>query len=211
MATIPITWQSVLGGKATTGNQSVPIISTTSFGPSLTAFNPDDISAETSIPGNTLIFYPQDKPMCGSVLCEATKNNIYNMTTIIRGHAIPGGSGSVLFVGKHGIGEYWYGGLTSPSGIQAAPGSMGVGPKSDKYEFRIYAYNLSELANVKAGLKKPWEVMPYAIWSLPELSAMHPEAFMNGSTYDDQSGLLFITPQYGNYGIVHVYRIKKPI
>jgi hypothetical protein len=211
MGVVPNEWQSMLGGPALTGNQTVPISSATSFGPALTAFNPDDVGTNQQIPGNTLLFYPIDKPLCGTYGCENTANPIFNLTTIIRGHALPSRTGSILFIAKHGIGEYWYGGMTSQNGTQAAPGSMGVGPKSDRYEFRIYAYKLNDLADVKSGLKSPSQVMPYAIWPLPELTSMHPEAFVNGSTYDDQSGLLFVTPQYSNKGIVQVYKINKPI
>jgi hypothetical protein len=209
MSTIPLEWQNVLGGKALTGNQSVPIISTTSSGPALTTFDPDSVGSSPNIPGKTLLYYPLSNPLCGSLGCESAKNTIFNQTTMIRGHAFVPGTRSVLFVAKHGIGEYWYGGTTSPTGLVAAPGSDGWGPKSTQFEFRIYAYDVNDLAKVKSGRVKPWEVKPYSIWALPEISNNNPGPNMRGSTFDPDSGLLFITPDYMEQGRVEVYRVRK--
>jgi hypothetical protein len=84
---------------------------------------------------------------------------------------------------------------------------MWTGDHSSKYEYRIWAYNANELAAVKRGEKNPWDVKPYSIFDLPDLSTLDPLGRIAGSTYDQDSGLLFITTMYFEKPRVEVYRI----
>jgi hypothetical protein len=211
MAVVPAEWRAKLGGPAITGNQSVPLIGATSAGPALTVFDPDAVGSTSPIPGQTLLFYPLSNPLCGPLECESNKNSIYNQTSVIRGAALVSQSGSVLFIGKHGVGEYWYGGTTSPEGYIAAPGSDGYGPKSTRFEYRVWAYKVDDLVAVKNALKKPWELRPYSIFALPEVSGLNPGANLRGVGYDDESGLLFIAPDFGEQGRIEVYKVNKPL
>jgi hypothetical protein len=210
MSLVPIEMRDRLGGPAVTGNQSVPLIGASSSGPSLTVFDPDDVGRKSPIPGRTLLYYPLSNPLCGSLGCESAKNPIFNQTTIIRGRAIPSGSNSVLFIGKHGVGEYWYGGSVSPEGVAAAPGSEGWGPKSSRFEYRVWAYRVDDLVAVRSGQKKPWAIQPYGIWALPEVSGIDPGPELRGVGYDDESGLLFLAPAFGEQGRIEVLRISRP-
>jgi hypothetical protein len=197
MSTMPTDWQSYLGGVAITGNQSVPIMSTTSFGPSVTTFDPDDVGKKSSIPGKTLLYYNQENPLCGSWQCESTTNNYFNGTSEIVGHAAIAGSRTLLFIGKHGVGTYWYGRAElGPNGL-TAPCPNGVGPYSNRYEYRAYAYDINDLKRVKEGKVKPWEVKPYAIIPLNEINQVNASVGycenIKSATFDEKSRTLFVS------------------
>jgi hypothetical protein len=197
MSKLPTEWQAGLGGIAITGNQSVPVMSTTSFGPAITIFDPSDVGTKNPIPGKTLLFYSQERPLCGTWQCESTTNNYFNGTTEIVGHAAVSGTRTILFIGKHGVGTYWYGNAEGgPNGLKA-PCPNGVGPYSDKYEYRVYAYDTKDLVKVKNGALKPWEVMPYAIFPLKEINAVNATSNycenIKSATFDQDSRTLFIS------------------
>jgi hypothetical protein len=209
MNLIPAEWQAALGGKAMTGNQAVPLISATSAGPAVTVFDPDQISSSAPIDGNTLMYYPLSSPVCGAEGCVSTSNPVYNGSSMIRGRAIIPGTRSLLFFGKHGLGEFWYGGDVSPTGkISATPGS-GNGYQSEAYEARVWSYDLLDLKKVKEGLMKPWDIKPNATWRLSELTALSPNANFTASAYDEVTGLLYIIADSTQKQRVHVYKVRK--
>lgn len=208
MGLVPSEWQTEFGSPAVTGNQSVSIRSTTSYGPSLTTFDPDQLGRSSIVTGKTLLFYPSSSPLCGAPGCDQLDNPIFNGTSRIRGFALVKNSSSVLYIGTHGVGGYWYGTTDGgPNGLKDLPQNMWTGDHSSKYEYRIWAYNANELAAVKRGEKNPWDVKPYAIFDLPDLSTLDPLGQIKGSTYDQDSGLLFITTMYFEKPRVEVYRI----
>ena len=210
MALIPQGWQAALGGKAFAGYGTVSVIGTASYGPALTTFDPDAISRRTDSSGKTLLYYPASNPLCGSVGCDNTNNSLFNWTTAFHGFAPVATTQSLLFVGTHGTGGYWYGGMTSPDGsmTEPFPENTAQGPHSTKYEYRITAYNVNDFALVNQGKLKPWEVKPYAAWSLSELTQADPAARIRGAGYDQESGLLFVTTFFGEWARVHVYKIN---
>lgn len=94
------------------------------------------------------------------------------------------------------------------------PTGMGAkGPHAYPYIYQVWAYDANDLASVKSGAKKPWEVMPYATWALPFPVA--PTHLFGGATaYDPASGRIFIVqPQgdapdkYNKMPVVHVFKI----
>ncbi len=208
MGLVPSEWQTEIGSPAVTGNQSVSIRSATSYGPSLTTFDPDQLGRSSIVTGKTLLFYPSSSPLCGAPGCDQLDNPIFNGSSLIRGFALVKNSSSVLYIGTHGVGGYWYGTTNGgPNGLKDLPQNMWTGDHSSKYEYRIWAYNANELAAVKRGEKNPWDVKPYAIFDLPDLSILDPLGRIAGSTYDQDSGLLFVTTMYFEKPRVEVYRI----
>ena len=55
MALIPSEWQSSFGGPALTGNCCLSIISRTSYGPSVSVFNPSDVGVKNPVPATPVI------------------------------------------------------------------------------------------------------------------------------------------------------------
>ena len=205
---IPPAWRSALGGPAVTGQQSMPVISTNSAGPSLTVFDPNDVGLKNQIPGKTLLYYPVDAPLCGSAGCDNAANPIYNGISTIRGRAMVPNTRSILFVGSHSGGQYWYGDNPSPTGLYDSIRPSGRGPHATAYEYRIWAYDVNDLVAVKAGSKLPHEVRPYKIWQLPELTKLDPTAYITGVAFDPGSSMIFVTTAYGDKPRVEVYKIK---
>jgi uncharacterized protein YegP (UPF0339 family) len=208
MANIPTGLQAALGGKALTGGSSVSVISTSSYGPALSSFDPDSIGVTSDFQTNPLLYYPGSHPVCGNPGCDNTNNAIFNWGSVIRGFAVIPGADSILFVGTHGIGGYWYGGMTGPNGEQELPANMWQGPHSTAYEYRVWAYRASDLALVKAGKANPWDIKPYAIIKLPELSAEDPLGRIASATFDHDSGLLFVATGFRDEPKIYVYKIS---
>lgn len=198
MAAIPPEWQAVLGGPTLTGNCCLSIISRTSYGPAVSVFNPADLGRHDPVPTIPLLFYPADHPMDN---WDAT-SPYFNGTTQIVGVAFPPGSRSVLFIGRHGIGDFCYGSGEACSD----PVNPYQGTHAYPYVHQVWAYDALELQAVKDGVREPWEVFPYAIWRLNEIDDSG-GASISGAAFDPTSGRLFVTENYGEKPAVHVYQI----
>lgn len=94
------------------------------------------------------------------------------------------------------------------------PTGMGAkGPHAYPYVYQVWAYDANDLAEVKNGLKKPWEVVPYAVWQLP-FSVAPTSVFGGATAYDPVRGRLYVTmPKGEEYGccqklpLIHVFQI----
>jgi hypothetical protein len=157
MGTIPPEWQSALGGPALTGNCCLSIISRTSYGPAVSSFNPDAMGNATA-----LIGYPHDHTTLGDYGVSGS-HPVFNGTTRIGGVVFPEGTRSVLFFGVTGTGNWCYG----ESSACGDPQSDFKGDHAYPYRGYVWAYDANDLAAVKAGSKKMWDVVPYATWELP--------------------------------------------
>jgi hypothetical protein len=208
MALTPIAWQSALGSPALTGASSVSVISAASFGPALSGFDPNSIGNTTTFDARTLLYYPQKAPVCGAVGCEGTDNPVFNLTSSIRGFATPSKFNSIVFVGTHGTAGYWYGGMTGPNGEKELVQNWWQGPHSTAYEYRAWLYKASDIALVSSGKLAPWEVKPYAIISLDELTASDPTGRIVGSAFDQESSQLFVATGFRESPKIHVYKIQ---
>ncbi len=206
MTTIPSEWQSLFGGPAFTGNCCLSVISSTSAGPSLTVFNPDDVGIRTPIPGKTVLYYTLESPACGSAHCEVTQNPIFNLTTRFGGVAFPAGSRSILFVVAMGTGPYCYG--TAAACQDPAMGDV-KGPHAPPYVYQILAYDANDLVAVHDGNKNPGDPKPYAIIPLNGMPNSG-TYFIQGAVLDPQTNRLYITQDYGSQPRVEVYQITVP-
>jgi hypothetical protein len=199
-AEVPALWQSLLGGPVVNGQCCIPIITRTSYGPALFALNPADIGVKNPAPATPLVYYPSDH----TVNEWNVKSTFFNGSTEVGGVVIPEGTRSALFFGRHGLGSFCYG----EGAACGDPSNPYKGNHAYPYSTYVWAYDLLDLAAVKAGRKRPWDVRPYAVWSLP-LPFGVTDARLRGATYDRSTGRIFITQGSGDgpLPLVHVFKI----
>lgn len=217
MGIIPAEWRPLLGGPALTGQCCISIISRTSYGPSVSVFDPTTLAART--PATLLVGYPGDHQAFGS---PDEQNPNFTWATRMAGVAFPPGTRSVLFIGRHG-GTSCYGQGTANQVLdqKPLPGAPGVrycydpidlekGTHGYPYVHQVWAYDASDLAAVKAGRKAAWKVRPYAVWELPGMNSTG-GATVGGATFDPVTRRIYVTESTGG-GVprVHVYAIGAP-
>ena len=120
----------------------------------------------------------------------------------------PEGMRSVLFVGRHGIGTFCYGTGGASGGECFDPEDASKGNHAYPYRYYVWAYDANDLAAVKAGQRQPWDVQPYAVWSL-SLPIASGNTHLRGATYDPATGRLFVSQAYGDneYPVIHVFTV----
>jgi hypothetical protein len=220
MATVPAEWQSALGGPAVTGQCCIPIVFRTSLGPALFAWNPGDLIAGTSAPATPLLYYPIEHPTLGP---WEGANATYGATVQMAGVALPAGTRTALFVGRNGLGAFCYGEGTSDEARAKEKRSGGetfcYDPvNSDKsqhaypYTYQFWAYDLNDLAAVRAGAKRPWDIQPYGVWPF-DLPIDEPGKRLGGVAYDPDHRRLYISQLgadrdgYAYRPLIHVFEL----
>jgi hypothetical protein len=221
MATVPPEWQSRLGGPAITGQCCLPIISRTSLGPAAFVFDPAEVKAGKPAEAKPLLYYPHDHPTLGR--WEAS-NPTYGGTMQLGGAAFINNTRTALFVGRNGLGEFCYGNGTSDQALKGKRGPDGEaqcfdptttdkGQHAYPYRYQFWAYDLSELAEVRAGRRDPWDVKPYGVWPF-ELPFPEPEVKIGGVAYDASRQRLYIAQMqadrdgYALRPLIHVFRVQ---
>jgi hypothetical protein len=199
MAVVPEEWRALLGGPALTGLCCVSIITRSSFGPSVSVFNPDDVGVRTPVPSTLLVRYGSDE-------FPASGGDWRGM--IVGGVAFPAGTRSVLFVGRAGVGPTCYG-----TGLECGdPTSSPKGYHSYPYRHRVWAYDANDLLAVKQGRRRPNEVQPYGVWDLPEMQPAAGDAPMRSATYDPATRRLYVVTDSGSAAPrVHVYLVTTAV
>lgn len=223
MATVPQDLRAALGAPAVTGQCCISIISRSSYGPALFAWNPVDLGRRDPLPATPLLYYPQDHATLGK--WEGT-NEVFGGTTEVAGVAVISGTSTVLFAGRNGMGPFCYGEGT-PDQRKAAepqaggekfcydPTSTDKGQHAFPYRLQFWAYDAGDLAKVREGDKKPWDVRPYAVWpfELPAIGDPYPR--LGAMAYDPARRRLFLTQMFGDKDgyarrpIVHVFTIRE--
>lgn len=174
MTTIPVNWQSRLGGKLLSGMSALAILGRTSSGSAAFAIDPATFSAEKAAPATALLYYPLTNQTIGDYYSSQT---IYNKASRHVGVTFPSGTRSILYSGRQGLGEACYGPGTN---IESEHGNkynnpppantcMGVpmsdtsnpccydpvnlskGPHAYPYSDYIWAYDAEDLERVKNG------------------------------------------------------------
>jgi hypothetical protein len=203
MAPVPEEWREVLGGPAFVGQCCIPVVSRTSNGPALFTFNPSHLGTIHPVTVTPLLYYPVTQPLAA----WDSKNELFNGTTTITGVALPRGSRSVLFFGKHGTGKFCYGEGKECSDPEVAS----KGNHAYPYVRRVWAYDLLDLIKVKDGALQPWEPRPYATWDL-DFPIKANVTGLVGATYDTVNNRLFVGQPYGDgtLGVIHVYQFNVP-
>jgi hypothetical protein len=222
MATVPPEWRAALGGPAVTGQCCISIIGRTSFGPGLFAWNPADLGRRDPLPATPLLYYPQQHPTLGP---WDGANDMFGGTTEVAGVAIIDGTRTVLFAGRNGLGTFCYGEGTGdareasergPNGEQHCldPTNSAKGQHAFPYRLQFWAYDVNDLAAVRAGDREPWDVRPYAVWpfELPPIGDPYPR--IGALSYDSAHRRLFLTQLFGDKDgysrrpILHVFTIR---
>ena len=221
MAPIPPEYRNRLGGRAFTGQCCIPIISRTSQGPALSAFDPEDIGVRTPVPRTDLLGYPMEFPTLGT--WEEGEPTLYNGNTKVAGVVLPEGTRSVLFFGRVGLGEFCYGVGTSERSQHGrpVPGSADdrycydpddpeKGSHGYPYAAQVWAYDAEDLIAVARDQRRPWDVHPYAArtFSLPFDRGL---MTVGGVAYDPAERRIFLSAllQDDFRPIIHVFRLGE--
>lgn len=221
MATVPPEWQTRLGGPAITGQCCIAIISRSSWGPAAFVFDPEDVTANKPAPAEPLLYYTGEHPTLGA---WEGSNPTYGGSTQLGGVALVAGTRTALFVGRNGTGALCYGNGTGDQALVNTRGADGAlycfdPTNSDKgqhaypYEYQVWAYDLNDLAEVRAGRRHPWDVKPYGVWPLAFPFA-EAAVRIGGVSYDAAGQRLFVAQMradqdgYSSRALIHVFQIK---
>jgi hypothetical protein len=205
MATVPRKWRRALGGPALTGNCCIPIISRTSFGPAAFAFDPARVGVAEPVPAKPLVYYPPEHPTIGAwdATWDPANGVLFNGATTIRGVVFPSRTRSVLFFGTQGTGRFCYGTGTECND----PDDSSKGVHAYPYVSQVWAYSAARLRAVRQGRIRPWQVKPYATWTL-HLPFGSPR--IGGAAYDSGGGRIYVSQQHGNGTdpVIHVFKVR---
>ena len=203
MGVVPPEWRTLLGGSALTGLCCVPIVTRSSFGPAISVFDPDTVGAQNPAPSKLLLGYPSGHPPLGE---WGRSNPLFNGGTKMGGVAFPAGTRSVLFIGRHGD-NFCYG-----AGVDCDdPTDGSKGNHAYPYRHQVWAYDANDLLAVKQGAKKPWDVRPYATWTLAGM-ADDGSAKMASATFDPATRRLYVAATSGSATPrVHVYHVTTTV
>ena len=226
MATVPSEWQSRLGGLALTGQCCVSIAWRTSNGPAAFAFDPAAVG--TPLVSVTPLLYYTITPGYDTLGPWEGSNPTYGATTYIRGMAVIAGTRTALYFGNNGMGAYCYGngtadqslaGIVGPDGARWCydPTESGKGQHAYPYRYQVWAYDLNDLAAVKAGTKQPWEVRPYGVWPLT-LPTPAARVSLGGVAYDAVRQIVYVAQLSADNNnriiaeapIIHAFRLSAP-
>ncbi len=219
LAAVPPEWQSRLGGPAITGQCCVSIISRTSWGPAAFAWNPLDLARDADVAATPLLYYDSQHQTLGP---HDGSNPTFGGTTQVAGLAVLARTRTALFVGSNGMGPYCYGNGTSDKSLHDTAGADGErfcydpaasdkGQHAYPYRNQMWAYDLNDLAQVRAGRKDPWEVRPYDVWAF-ELPTPQPTKRLAGVAYDADGRRLFVSQRmadpdgYSYRAVIHVFQ-----
>lgn len=223
MSVVPAEWRTRLGGPVATGQCCIPIVTRTSWGPAAFTFDPAQVGQAT-VAASPLVYYTGEHPSLGH---WSGANEVYGASAMMGGMAMIGGTRTALFIGRNGIGPYCYGNGTGNQALHGQPSPDGShycydptasdkGTHAYPYNFQIWAYDMNDLAAVKAGTMQPWEVMPYGVWPF-ELPTFEKQVRVGGISYDAERQLLYVTQLYadkdGGYQsrpIIHVFQLDLP-
>ena len=234
MGSIPSAYQSSLGGTTLTGQADLSIIGRSSWGPSAFSFDPGRLGSDKPVTAAPLVYYPIDHQTLGKWGATPPPDNAPNQYVAlgddIAGIVFPPGTRSILFTGRHGSGESCYGiGTDDPAlawtDVPDAPGVVycydplngSKGGHAYPYSNYVWAYDVNDFTAVKKGLKNPWDIAPYAVWSFPlptqELSC----GSSGAAAYDETNRLLYLV-QYGadSFGysvlpLIHVFLVNTGV
>lgn len=207
MGTVPSAWQAAFGGPALTGLCCISIITRSSFGPSVSVFDPAQIGAGP-VSSATLLKYTQAIPF------PADEWRVMS----VGGVAFPSGTRSVLFVGRAGT-TSCYGIGTSDPALHLTkdangellcydPTASAKGYHGYPYTHRVWMYDAQHLAEVKAGTRAATSLAPAATWDLPQMAIEAGRADMRSAFYDDTTRRLYVVASaFSATPRVHVYAV----
>lgn len=225
MATIPVDWQDDFGATCLTGNACLAIIGRSSMGPSVSTFNPEDLTLNSENSAKALVYYTEEHATLGQYTNEDYANPLYCMSSRIYGVVFPKGTKTILFIGRTGLGIPEYGAGTDDMSLdgQAVPGypdeyyvydpaaPSKKGAHAWPYRAYVWAYSADDLLKVYKGNLEPWDVVPYRHWiiDLPFVKD-ESEFLLGGAAYDEENQRIFISEKRvnGDAPVIHVLGIN---
>jgi hypothetical protein len=212
MGHVPPEWQDALGGPAVTGGGGIPIITRQPYGHSLYAFDPADINVTTPVPASIILGHPDSHSLGGHEW--ASQNDLWNGSSVWHGVTLINQSRTCLISGFHGIGPWCYGngGAGPPTSDCLDWVIPAHGTHAYPYRYQVWAYDLEELAAVKAGTRQPWEPQPYAVM-VPTFPTESGYPNLVGAAYDAANRIYYLMQGrvhgYDNaYPAVHGFRVN---
>ena len=198
-ALIPPEWQAAFGGPALAGGTLGAINSLQSWGPSATVFDPTAVNTLSAVAGTIVLGYQYGHPLADTMV----GNQYLSQADFITGMAFPAGTRSVLFFGKHGLGNYCYGTGGSSGGDCHDPDDSSKGIHAYPYRSQVWAYDANDLIAVKNGQLQPYQVRPYAVWQLGAFNDIQ------GVAYDPATQRLYISQVYADNTrpLINVFQI----
>jgi hypothetical protein len=206
MATVPAEWRSAFGGPALTGQAEISILSRTSYGPAAFAFDPSNISATGAVP---LVYYDSAHTTLGAWdhpaqdISAPNPYPYFGIADEIGGAVFPDGTSSVLFFGRHSSTACYGDGAPCKDPSEPSKGAHGY-----PYQPVMLVYDANDLAAVKAGSKKPWDVVPAARWVLP-FSDPSGGYHIGGAAWDPATRRIYVINVFahGDASVVHVFSV----
>jgi hypothetical protein len=119
-----------------------------------------------------------------------------------------GAGAAILIFGRVGLGDNCYGPAERCSGDPCSPSS---GYHAYPYEPQILFYDPAALADVVAGTREPWEVLPYTVYRPMDEVLDQECAWLGAAAHDRERGLLYVAEQEaGPWGetVVHVWKVE---
>ena len=208
------------GGSGQSGarrNCCIPIISRSSYGPAAFAIDPSQFGTIDPLPAVPLLYYPSQHPLAN----WGDTSPLFNGATQMGGVVFPEGTRSVLFFGMQGLGRFCYGESTDNPALDGTlfpgstvdsycydPAQTSKGTHAYPYAYYVWAYDALDLAAVRSGTRQPWDIKPYAVWTL-ELPFGVSYAAIQGAAYDPQTGRIFVSEAYGDgsFPLIHVFSV----
>jgi hypothetical protein len=190
MAHIPTAFQTVLGGPALIGGCCIPIVSRTSNCPGLFSFDPEDIRVAAEPINATALMWCAAGHDTWGAWSGATP--LWGASATIRGVAMIPNTRTTIFLGTNGIGNppgtFFYGGVPVPCTDTEDPAS---GNHAWPYRYQYWFVDTSHLAEVKAGTRSPWNVLPYEYGELILPTTARAKTQGLGMMYDEVNKKLY--------------------
>lgn len=114
----------------------------------------------------------------------------------------------ILIFGRKALGDNCYG---TPEACGGDPCDPYKGYHAYPYEPQILLYDPEEGREVVAGIREPWEVVPYAVYSPVDEVLGGGCALLGAAAYDAERGLIYVAEQgAGPWGetAVHVWEVR---
>lgn len=201
---MPGTYQSAYGKRFACGQGMTTIISRTSAGPSMFAFD-TDFSAGDTTESLALVYYTGGNPIANL----GSQNNLCNLTTNISGAFWIGNS--VVFLGSHGTGPYCYGtGATCGDPIYS-----GSGAHAYPYRYQYWAYDARDFQDVIDDNINPWEVLPYSYGEFDKFTIYPTQRNFSGVSYDAANSILYVgqskadTLAASSKSVIHAFEVAQ--
>jgi hypothetical protein len=220
LAAVPSAWQSLLGGPAISGQWGLPIIMRESYGPDAIVWDPSQLGSRN---GQSLLYYTNTHQTLGA---WANASPMWGGTATNGGAVLVDGTRTALFFGRNGLGTFCYGEGTSNASLVGTinptdnaeycydPTSSDKGQHAYPYVYQVWAYDLNDLAAVKNGSKQPWQVVPYATWTLNLPTNDATWKGLGGVGYDSTHQLVYVSQLradpdgYADRAVIHVFKIQ---